>query len=121
MKSIAEISLDMTSLFEAEVLVQLMLWRWQHPYAEDRDFANGLLEDASTLLRGAIQGEQIVEGILPDALNLVAAVWQAEQNAVELADADPDAELESSGARRNWLAAVRHTLPSCFCDQADLR
>ena len=36
--SIAKESLRMTGLFEAEVLVELMLRHWKHLLATDRDF-----------------------------------------------------------------------------------
>ena len=53
MKSIAQKSLEITSLFEAELLVRLMLRNWKHPIADDEEFANDLLEGASDALRGA--------------------------------------------------------------------
>lgn len=108
--------LAFTSLFEAELLVRLMLRTWGHPWADDEEFANGLLEDASEALRHAIRGETLIEGIPPAGLNFVAAVWYAEQCAVETGGIDP-AIVE---ARKAWLATVRRTLPSCFCDPTDL-
>ena len=116
MKSIAEKSLEMTSLFEAEVFVWLMLKVWEHPLADDKDFANGLLEDAAGALRNAVQGEQLIEGVPPTSLNFMAAVWYAEYCAVELPDVDP----ANFVARKAWLLAVRRALPSCFCDPSDL-
>ena len=116
MKSIAEKCLEMTSLFEAELLVRLMLRNWEHPFANDEDFANGLLEGASGALRSASQGEQLIEGVPPTKLNFVAAVWYAEHCAVETAEA----ASETIEARKNWLSVVRKTLPSCFCDPSDL-
>lgn len=116
MKSISEKSLEITSLFEAEVLVKLMLWRWNHPFAADPDFANDLLEDASMLLREAIEGTQVLEGVPPDELNFVAAVWCAEHRAVDPGRDDP----KTLPARKAWLSDVRRALPSCFCDPSDL-
>lgn len=116
MKSNAEKSLEITSLFEAEIFVRLLLWRWQHPFADDEDFANGLLENASDALRNASQGQQLIEGVPPMDLNFIAAVWYAEQCAVEQAGPDP----ETIEARNAWLSAVRRALPSCFCDPSDL-
>lgn len=116
MKSVAEKCLEITSLFEAEVLVQLMLWHWRHPSADDKNFVNGLLENASIALRNAAQGEQLIEGVPPRSLNFVAAVWYAEQCALESAE---DA-TKTAGARQAWLCGVRRALPSCFCDPSDL-
>jgi len=116
MKSIAEKSLDLTSLFEAEVFIRLMLWRWDHPFADDSGFANDLLEDAAKVLREAIEGVQVLEGMRPDELNFVAAVWCAEHRAVEPGRDDP----KTLPARNAWLASMRHALPSCFCDSSDL-
>src|SRR2546430_2423385 len=112
MKSIAEKSLEMTSLFEAELLVRLMLRNWQHPLADDLEYGNALLEAAAEALRSAAQGEQLIEGVPAASINLVAAVWYAESCALQPGDADP----ETVQARENWLIAVRRALPSCFCD-----
>ncbi len=116
MKSIAEKSFQITGLFEAELLVRLMLWRWKHPHADDAEFANGLVEDASNALRVAINGQKLIENIPPTDFNFVAAVWYAEHCALEIAEDDP----QTIEARKDWLAAVRRTLPSCFCDPSDL-
>ena len=116
MKSVAEKSLELTSLFEAELLVRLMLRNWLHPLADDEDFSNGLLENASQALRDAAQGKQLIESVPPTDLNFVAAVWYAEYCAVEQEKADP----RTLAARRAWLSAVRRSLPSCFCDPSDL-
>jgi hypothetical protein len=116
MKSIAEKSFEITSLFEAEVFVQLMLWRWRHPLADDQEFANGLLETASSALQDAIQGQELIEGLPPADFNFVAAVWYAESCAVDFHDVNPD----TLPARKAWLDAVRRALPSCFCDPSDL-
>jgi hypothetical protein len=115
-KSVAEKSLEMTSFFEAEVLVQLMLRNWKHPLADDSEFANSVLESAAEALREAIQGVTLIEGVPPADLNLIAAVWYAEDCAVDRESVDS----EEAKARRNWLSAVRRALPSCFCDPSDL-
>ena len=116
MKSPAESSLEMTGLFEAEVFVWLMLKVWGHPLADDRDFANDLLESAADALREASRGIQLIEGMPARDLNFVAAVWYAEHCAVESGEADP----KTTEARNAWLATVRRILPSCFCDPTDL-
>jgi hypothetical protein len=117
MKNLAERSLEITGLFEAEVFVWLMLKAWGgHPLADDKDFANELLENASSALRDASQGVKLIEGVPPTSLNFVAAIWYAETCAVELEQDNP----ETVTARNAWLSAVRHGLPSCFCDPSDL-
>ena len=113
MKSVAQMCLDLTGLFEAEVLVKLMLHRWQHPYVADDEFANGLLENAAQLLRMAVSGEGSPPGIPAESLSLIAAIWWAEQ--LQLTANSLDLEQ-----RRKWLDAVRRALPSCFCDPGDL-
>jgi hypothetical protein len=113
MKNVAQLCLDLTSLFEAEVLVDLMLQRWQHPYASDKEFANGLLENAAEILRMAVNGEGSPPGIPAEGLSLIAAIWWAERQ--QLAGDSPEVDK-----REAWLAAVRHALPSCFCDPNDL-
>jgi hypothetical protein len=120
MKTTAEKSYDLTSLFEAEVFVRLMLWRWEHPCADDEDFANGLLEDASNILHDAMSGVGPI-GELPAAdTNFVAAVWWAERNAVELGSADPEISPTILSGRKAWLSTVKKALPSCFCHPDDL-
>lgn len=121
MRSIAERSLELTSLFEAEVFIQLMLKRWDHPFAEDVDFANSLLEDASNALRDALGGIQLMENLPAPNLNFVAAVWYAEHSSVEVGGADSEMDPQIIEARKTWLASVRHALPSCFCDPSDLQ
>ncbi len=116
-KSIAKKSLEMTSLFEAEVLVQLMLKNWGHPSAAEPDYANNVLENAAEALREAISGATLIEGVPPAQMNLIAAVWYVEDSAAS----HEGFGAEEMTARRNWLSAVRRALPSCFCDQSDLQ
>jgi hypothetical protein len=117
MKSIAKKSLELTGLFEAEVLLWLMLRNWDHPLADDKEFANGLLEDAAATLRSAVRGATVIEGVPARSLNFVAAIWYAEFCAIEEHDVD-QTTLE---AREKWLSSVRRALPSCFCDPSDLQ
>lgn len=106
----------MTSLFEAEVLVQLMLAHWDHPFADDVDFANDLLEDASGILRESLRGEQVLENVPPQDISFIAAVWCAEHRVVDPGRDDP----KTLSARKAWLSSVRRAMPSCFCDPSDL-
>jgi hypothetical protein len=101
--------LDLSGLFEAEVLIELMLRYWQHPLAADRDFRNGLLEGASDVLRACVAGQKVMEDLPPKQMNFIAAVWYVEWNALAGGAEDPQ------GQRQAWLEAVRKSIPSCFC------
>jgi hypothetical protein len=114
MDSIAQKSLDMTSMFEAEVLTGLLLWRWNHPLSADAEFRNDLLENAAASLRRAIGGENLFDSVPAPETNLIAAVYFAEWSS--LADGAEDAD----GERHRWLEDLRRSLPSCFCAQEDL-
>lgn len=98
-------------LFEAELLLQLMLSNWQHPFAGDDVFRQGLLESATELLLTASDDdceEVFIEGLKPSDMNFVAAVWYVEWSGVQ----DDSHERES---RNHWLKTLRRSLPSCFC------
>lgn len=110
--SITETSLRFAGIFEAEVLIELMLRYWTHPYADDEEFRNGLLESAVEVLASSISGERLLQEIPPDKMNLIAAVWYAEWSSLSSDRADKQQTTE----RQEWLDAVRHALPSCFCD-----
>ena len=112
--SLARKSHDMSGLFEAEVLVGLMLRYWQHPLAEDREFCNELLERAAEVLTHALAGEKIMEDVEPANTNLIGAIWYAEWSALQ------GAGSESSAERQAWLDRVRRALPSCFCNPDEL-
>lgn len=114
MDSIAQKSLDIAGMFEAEVLTELLLWRWNHPLSHDAEFRNNLLEDASAALRRAISGENLFDSVPAPETNLIAAICYAEWNALSDHGEDPD------GERRRWLDCLRRSLPSCFCAQGDL-
>jgi hypothetical protein len=116
MKTIAEKCLEFTSLFEAELLVRLLLRNWNHPFADDLEFANELLEGASEALRSAAAGMELIEGLPSKSLNFVAAVWYSENCAIESSETD----VQITESRNEWLFAVRRALPSCFCDPSDL-
>jgi len=113
--STAQQSHDFSGLFEAEVLVELMLRFWRHPLAEDATYRNWLIEGASEALRESIGGTRLLEGLEPQDVNFVAAVWYVEWCAVEAAPPD-----ELTPQRQEWLQTVRRALPSCFCDPGDL-
>ena len=114
MSQVAQRSLEAASLFEAEVLVQLLLWRWGHPLMDDPDFRNTLLENAADVLSQAVEGTQFIESVPPAEMNLIAAIWYAEWSSVPSEAEDPDSR------RQKWLENVRRSMPSCFCSQDDL-
>jgi len=107
--SVAKKCLSFSGLFEAELLIELMLRYWEHPLASVPDFRNELLERAAEALRLSIAGQQLMEAIPPKQMNFVAAVWYAEWCAVSNGAEDP------RGKRKAWLKKIRRTIPSCFC------
>lgn len=115
--SIANASLKMTGLFEAELLIELMLRYWRHPLAEQKWFRDQLLENAAEALRSSVAGVSLIEGLQPRSMNLVAATYYAEWSALA---GLPDGETSEVAQRREWLAAVRRSVPSCFCDPGHL-
>ncbi|MEI8210601.1 MAG: hypothetical protein WCI02_00490 [Planctomycetota bacterium] len=111
MDSNAKRCLAICPLFEAELLLHLMLSNWQHPFANDEAFRQGLLECATELLLTASHDdceEVFIEGLKSSEMNFVAAVWYAEWCGAQ----DDSHERES---RNLWLKNVRRSLPSCFC------
>ena len=115
--SAAKDALNFSGLFESELLVELMLRYWKHPFANDSDFRNNLLETAAEALRLSISGKSLIETLPPNDMNLVAAVWYAEWSSVVGDLQISDAERND---RENWLNTVRRALPSCFCDPNQL-
>jgi hypothetical protein len=115
-RSIAQASFQFTGLFEAELLVRLMLWKWAHPLADEEHFAVDLVEGAADVLRKCFrENQQVFEDVKADSTNFVAAVWYVEWAAVSsMPDIDPD------GKRQAWLDVVRRALPSCFCNPDEL-
>jgi hypothetical protein len=110
--SIAKKSLAVCQLFEGELLLELMLRYWQHPLAEDDSFRNELIEVVTTVLQEAAAGAIFFEGISPQNMNFVAALYYAELRSCE----DATLEGEDTAAREEWLTTIRRSLPSCFCD-----
>src|SRR5262249_32867695 len=107
--SVAKKCLAFSGLFEAELLVELMLRHWQHPSAADSDFRNELLEGAAQVLRASLGGETLLHDLPPEQMNFIAAVWYVEWYALGSGAEDPQ------GQRQAWLDAVRRSVPSCFC------
>lgn len=98
-------------LFEAELLVQLMLINWGHPFAGEEPFRQELVESATELLMTASDEscrEVFIEGLPTKEMNFVSAVWYAEWCGAH--DDDRERVL-----RQKWLSDVRRALPSCFC------
>ena len=112
-RSIAKACLQLTGLFEAELLAELILRYWNHPLAQDAGFRSSLLEAAAEALRASINGERLFDDLEPKNVNLVAALWYAESIAVggEHGSSGPQLEL-----RRKWLDNLLRALPSCFCN-----
>jgi hypothetical protein len=108
--SIAKKCLDLTGLFEAELLLELMLRYWEHPLASNEQFRQNLLERAAEVLRSSVRGQQLMEDVPPSEMNFVAAVWYAEWSWLL------DLPKNRQGRRRTWLKRLRRAMPSCFCD-----
>ena len=111
--SLAEESLKLTGLFEAELLIELMLRHWNHPHAANPTFRASLLENSVEVLQLAVNGTSLIEGLKPDRMNLVAAVWCAEASALDRVEGESPRIIEQ---RKNWVDTVRRAVPSCFCD-----
>jgi len=111
--TLAEDALKFASVFEGELLTQLMLIQWQHPLAGDAEFRSGLIESAAEVLQASVDGEELIQDLPPESMNLVAALWYAEWRIIEDAVEQEAAEIKT---RRTWLNNVRHALPSCFCN-----
>ncbi len=112
--SIAKRSLNLTGMFEAEVLVELLLWRWDHPFKNDAEFRNDLLENAAAALKAAIDGEKLFDDLPASETNFIAAIYFAEWSALNSSHDDPD------GSRQKWLSSLQKSIPSCFCAQRQL-
>jgi hypothetical protein len=105
-------SLEMLGLFEAEVLLELMLRYWKHPLADDEEFRNDLLESAAEVLRASLEGERLIAALPPDQMNLIAAYWYAENSQLPTTRTVDD---EILSRRIEWVKQVEKSLPSCFC------
>lgn len=107
-------AIRLCGLFEAELLVELMLRYWQHPNADDREFVNFLVEAGAEMLERSKRGEQFFEDLQPQDMNFIAAIWYVESCQI--------AELQEHDAvpRRAWLEKVRRSVPASFCDPSDL-
>lgn len=103
-------------LFEAELLLALMLEKWSHPYADDESFRQEVLEAATELLQVASEescNEVFIEGLSAHDMNFVSAIWYVEWNSIQDATADRQ-------EREIWLRTIRQVLPSCFCSPGNL-
>ena len=112
--SLAAKGLILASTYEAELLTELMLRYWQHPLADDKEFRNGLVEDATTHLKRVVNGEKLFDDVPAESTSFVAAVVYAEWAYLENGGDDP------GGMRRRWIDNVRRTITSCFCHPDDL-
>jgi hypothetical protein len=109
--SIAKRCLEICPLFEAELLLELMMRQWGHPLADNEEFRQVLLESATELLMTASDPtcqEIFIEGLPAQQMNLVSAIWYCEWCGVQ-------DSAEDRSSRQRWLDKVRKSLPSCFC------
>lgn len=113
----AEESYRLTCLYEAELLVELMLRYWEHPFANDENYRQNLLESAAEVLQSSIDGIQLHPKLKPDEMNLVAAIWFAESTSLQT---NRPQQASETSAREDWLRKIEKHLPSCFCSPDDL-
>lgn len=102
--------------FEGELLLQLLLEKWHHPFAAEKEFAERLLEAAADVLHCATfdsKASEFIQGLPVHHMNFVAAIWYVER--LELAHDPTQVEL-----RQGWLDQLQSTLPGCFCHPNDL-
>ena len=111
-ESIAQRCLNLAGLFEAEVLVELMLRFWHHPLADEIEYRNDLLEKANQVLERAADGIAVIEPLKAADTNLIAAIWYAESTGIY--NDKSEQSVETIKARKKWLDQVRISIPSCF-------
>jgi hypothetical protein len=111
--SVAKRSLQLTGLFEAELLVRLMLREWKHPLADDEEFRDQLLEAATEVLTVAVAGEIVLVDMKPESVGLITAICIAEKMTLNSDDSISEGDR---AARQAWLDVIHKALPSCFCD-----
>jgi hypothetical protein len=112
--AVVDDALRLCSTFEAEVLLELLLRHWHHPRAADGEFRNDLLESTTEALIAAKSGTVLLEDLRSHETNFIAAVWYVEWSALE--SGVVESSVNDVQARREWLDAVRHAIPSCFVD-----
>jgi hypothetical protein len=109
--NLPKILYHVTGTFEYELLVELVLRHWEHPFAADEEYRNFLLESTAELLAQASSGVQY--GEMPaNETNLIYALWYVESSATS-----QEPESAELAKRKKWLKAMRKSLPSCFCSQ----
>ena len=105
-------------MFEGELLAELMLRYWKHPLADNIEFRNYLIENAAKALRISIDGNELIEGLPSSSMSFIAALWYAEWVCLQITSNEiSESELQQ---RQAWLNALRHAVPSCFCNPEDL-
>jgi hypothetical protein len=112
--SIAQRCVELASLFEAELLTELMLRFWQHPFADDSDFRSSLLESATEALQQATEGERLLDSLSPENTNFVAALWYVEWVSMRASETEDPSQIHQR--REQWLGNVKRSIPSCFKD-----
>lgn len=109
--NLPKILYNIAGTFEFELLIELILRYWEHPFADDPEFRNTLFEEAAVVLRQSSDGVSFGE-LPPKEVNLVFAIWHVESSFVS-----NETNLETKKMREKWLATIKQRLPSCFCSQ----
>jgi hypothetical protein len=107
-----------TASFEAELLAEFMLRTWHHPYCQNENYRESLLESSAEALFAAQRGEVLMEDVSPEEMTFVTAIWYVESCDCESSIATDDPKITQQ--RRDWLTKVRRSIPSCFCESDDL-
>lgn len=109
--NVAKRCLAICPLFEGELLLELILRHWHHPFAAEEPFRQQLMEAATEVLMTSSDPScqhVFINGLAPQEMSFVSAIWYAEFCAVQ--DDDRQRDL-----RKKWLDEIRRCLPSCFC------
>lgn len=109
--NVAKRCLAICPLFEGELLLELILRHWQHPFADEELYRQQLLEAATEVLMTSSDPScrhVFIDGLPTQDMNFVSAIWYTEICAIQ----DDDRERHR---RQVWLNDVRRCLPSCFC------
>lgn len=110
--NLPEVLFNITGTFEYELLIELILRHWQHPFATDENYRNEIMESVALLLSNAAKKKFPIDDMQQNEVNLVFALWYIESL---LVINEQDVKLKK--IRQQWLSTINHALPSCFCDQ----
>jgi hypothetical protein len=112
--SVARRCLELASLFEAELLTELMLRYWKYPLADAPDFRSDLLEAATQALQYAVYGGRLFDSLSPRIRTWLSRSGMPSGQRCVLAQRRIRARFTKQ--RERWLENVKRAIPSCFMD-----